>query len=140
MYNFILQYFIRILIQICITTHKKSKPMKKVFLTLLVAAFAIVVFGQTKTEIKQNDLPSCISEWMKVNLKGYTIDKAFKVDNSGVISYLVRTTKGKEMVQWLEADAKCTISLKKVTEPEPAPKPKPPQPEPKPSSTPAPKK
>lgn len=63
--------------------------MKKlVFLLSLVFAVAIVN-AQTKTEIKVTDLQKVVSTYITKNYAGYTIDKAFKVDNKGVITYQV---------------------------------------------------
>jgi hypothetical protein len=111
--------------------------MKKVFVTILVALFATVGFGQTKVEIKPGELPSCLKDWLTTNMKDYTIDKAFKVDNKGVITYLARAVKGKQ-AQWLETNKECK-TVKKVADPKPSPAPKPqPNPEPGPKPTPKP--
>lgn len=124
--------------------------MKKVFVTFLVALFATAVLGQTKIEIKPAELPGCLTDWVKTNLKDGTIDKAFKIDNKGVISYLARVSWKSEAkgakAQWVESDKECK-NVKKVEDPkpEPAPQPKPkPQPKPTPATkaepAPAPKK
>jgi hypothetical protein len=107
--------------------------MKKVFVTILVAIFATVVFGQTSTkvEIKIPEVPKCIVDWVKLNMKGYDMDKAYKVANKTdqVVKnlYYVRVVKGKDQ-QYLVSDADCR-DVKKTTvtvfEKEP-PKPMPP--------------
>jgi len=61
--------------------------MKKLFLILFIGIFAPVLFGQTKTELKTADLPKPITDFLAKNFKNYTVDKAFKVDSKGVITY-----------------------------------------------------
>lgn len=61
--------------------------MKKLLLILLMGILAPVVFGQTKTELKTADIPKPITEFLAKNLKNSTVDKAFKVDSKGVITY-----------------------------------------------------
>ena len=68
--------------------------MKKFLLLLFVGIFASVVFGQTKTELKPADLPKSVTDFIAKNIKAYTIDKAFKVDSKGVITYDVLILKG----------------------------------------------
>ena len=100
----------------------------------MVALFATVVLGQTKIEIKPAELPGCTMEWVKVNMQNYTIDKAFKIDNKGVITYLARVTmkaETKVTSQWLSVDKECK-NTKKVADPKPEPAPAPkPKPQPK---------
>ena len=80
--------------------------MKRVLVTLMVALFATVVLGQTKTEIKPSLLPKCVHEYLTQNMKGFTIDKAFKQDNKGEITYIVIIAKGKDR-RTLEFDKNC---------------------------------
>ena len=91
--------------------------MKKVFVTFLVVIFATAVFGQTKTLIPTLDLPKCVADWVKQNMKDYRIDKAYKIetknDKTIVVSYTAKLTKGKD-VQWISSDAACK-KVKKVT-------------------------
>jgi hypothetical protein len=68
--------------------------MKKLFLILLMGIFAPVVFGQTKTELKTADIPKPITEFLAKNMKSSTIDKAFKVDSKGVITYDILVAHG----------------------------------------------
>ena len=70
--------------------------MKKVLVTFMVALFATVVLGQTKTELKTADLPKNVTDYITLNMKNSTIDKAFKVDNKGEITYKVVVMNGKE--------------------------------------------
>jgi|GEM_PF-2027265 len=119
--------------------------MKRAFVTLVVALFATAVLAQTRVEIKPAELPGCCSEWIKTNMKDFTINKAFKNDNKGVITFYVNLITTKADVkgnksQWFEFDKDCK-NVKKVEDPkpEPAPQPKPkPQPKPAPAPTPAP--
>ena len=111
----------------------------------MVALFATVVLGQTKTEIKPALLPKCVKEYI-IKMKGFNIDKAFKVDNKAEITYIVTITKGKEK-RTLEFDKNCK-NVKNVTAAEPktpeAVTPTPPKPVPLPpvktGQEPAPKK
>jgi hypothetical protein len=91
--------------------------MKKVLVTFMVALFATMVLGQTKTEIKSGDLPKCVKEYLIQKMKGFNIDKAFKVDNKGEITYIVTVTKGKEK-RTLEFDKNCK-NVKNFTTAEP---------------------
>lgn len=128
-----LQYLYRIMLHFSITNHIKLKTMKKVLITFLVALFATVVLGQTKTAIKSSDLPKCVHEYLAKNMKGFNIDKAFRMDNKGEILYLVIILKGKEKHS-LEFDRMCQ-NVKKVTVTEPkkeAVPPPPPKPVPLP--------
>jgi uncharacterized protein YdeI (BOF family) len=71
--------------------------MKKVLVTFMVALFATVVLGQTKTELKTADLPKNVTDYITLNMKNSTIDKAFKMDNKGEITYkVVLLCKGNE--------------------------------------------
>ena len=92
--------------------------MKRAFVTLIVALFATVVFGQTKTAIKPMELPKCVAEWIKMNMKGFDIDKAYRLetksDNKTVTSYYARAAKAKE-IQWLLIEQNCS-AVKKITE------------------------
>jgi outer membrane biosynthesis protein TonB len=134
--------------------------MKKVFVTFLVVLFATAVFAQTKTEIQPGDLPVCLKEWLKVNMKGYYFEKAFKVEKELVVNYIAKASLSKpepnptpaaakaepnsevskKPYQWLSSDQGCK-EVKKIPDPKPEPGPKPkPQPAPKPTPAPAPKK
>ncbi|HNY02217.1 MAG TPA: hypothetical protein PKG48_06510 [Bacteroidales bacterium] len=99
--------------------------MKKVLAFCLVAIFATAVWGQAKqvpptkppqsekkVEIKPTEVPICIQSWMKINLEGYTINKAYKLDSKNEISYIVRAVKDKE-IQWLAFDRECKM-VKKI--------------------------
>ena len=80
--------------------------MKKLFVTFMVALFATVVLGQAKTEIKPSELPKCVHEYLAQNMKDYKIDKAFKQDIKGELTYMVIVTKGKDK-QTLTFDKNC---------------------------------
>jgi hypothetical protein len=70
--------------------------MKKVSLLFIVVLFASLAFSQTKTEIKPADLSKNISAYIAKNFSGYGVERAFKVDNKGVMSTEVRISKGAE--------------------------------------------
>lgn len=55
--------------------------------------------------------------WVNYKMVGYTIDKAYKIDNKGIISYQARAVKPRNPEQWLESDATCK-SVKKIANPE----------------------
>lgn len=82
--------------------------MKKVLVTFMVALFATFVLGQTKTEVKPANLPKCVTDYVVQNMKGFNIDKAFKMDNKGEITYIVTVIKGKEK-HILNFDKNCKI-------------------------------
>ena len=88
--------------------------MKKLLGTFIIALFATVVLGQSKTEeIKPAVLPTCTADWVKNNLQGFTIDKAYKIENKGEVSYISSAVKQKS-VQWISVDKNCK-SVKKIT-------------------------
>jgi hypothetical protein len=85
--------------------------MKKALVTFLVAMIATFAIAQNKTEmkpaakpeglkkteIKATDLPKAASDYIAMNMKGYTIDKAFKIeDPKGEVTYNVTVIKGTE--------------------------------------------
>ncbi|MCK9423194.1 MAG: hypothetical protein M0Q38_11415 [Bacteroidales bacterium] len=69
--------------------------MKKGILILLFGIFSTLIFAQTKTEIKKTDLQKPITEYLIKNCTGCLIDKAFKVDSKGVITYDLCVSKDK---------------------------------------------
>ena len=70
--------------------------MKRFFLVVAIIFFFASTFAQTKTEIKTSAISQGISEYISKNFSGYTIMKAFKVDNKGVMSTEVVVSKGLE--------------------------------------------
>lgn len=112
--------------------------MKKVLVTFMVALFAAVVLGQTKIEIKPVDLPKGVKDYIHQNMKDYTIDKAFKIDNKGEVIFSVIVQKGKDK-QTLQFDKNCkliktsnpdktgAVPINQKTEPKPLPPVKNPQ-------------
>ena len=95
--------------------------MKKTVATMVCMLLAIMLIAQSKTvnkvDVKIQDLPKCITEWVTQNMEGYTIDKAYKLETKTpdglVVTYYVRTVKGKT-IQWLQSDASCK-EVKKVS-------------------------
>ncbi len=77
--------------------------MKKLLFVMLLGLFATAVFAQTKTEVKPADLSKPVTDYIQKNYAGYTIDKAFKVDSKGVITWDVIVSKDK-MKDKLEFD------------------------------------
>ena len=110
--------------------------MKKAFATFLIALFATAVFGQVKTEVKPDNLPVCLKEWIKTNMKDFSPLKAYKIEvkaqDGVVVNYYVCVVKGNEKL-YLTSDEGCH-KVKKITKDEFEGKAtKPPKPEPKPS-------
>ncbi len=75
--------------------------MKKLLLILFIGILAPVIFGQTKTELKPADLPKSVTDFIAKNVKTYTIDKAFKVDSKGVITYDVLLVYGADKIVFI---------------------------------------
>jgi len=69
--------------------------MKKVLLIFLIGFFSTIIFAQTKTELQPTELQKPILEYISKNFQGYSIDKVFKVDTKGVITYDVCINKDK---------------------------------------------
>ena len=61
--------------------------MKRIFAICIPVLFATALFAQTRTEIKIDQLPKKVSEYVTKNLPGAKIDRAMKEDNKGDISY-----------------------------------------------------
>lgn len=85
------------------------------FVAMLVVTFA---FSQTKTEIKLADLSKGISTYITKNFSGYGIDKAFKIDNKGVMSTEVMVSKGSEKLA-LTFDKEFRLTKKEAIKPDP---------------------
>ena len=75
--------------------------MKKLLFILFIGTLAPVLFGQTKTELKPADLPKPVTDFIAKNVKTYTIDKAFKVDSKGVITYDVLLVYGADKIVFI---------------------------------------
>ena len=70
--------------------------MKRIVL-IVAAIFSVsFIFSQTKTEIKPAELSQVLSSYINKNFSGYIVDKAFKIDNKGVMSTQVMVSKGDE--------------------------------------------
>ena len=69
--------------------------MKKALLIFVLGIFSSIVVSQTKTELKAAELPKTVLEYISKNFPGYSIDKIFKVDDKGVISFDVCVNKEK---------------------------------------------
>jgi len=70
--------------------------MKKLVLFMAVIFAVTFVNAQTKTEVKVADLQKVITDHITANYAGYTIEKAFKIDTKGVITYKVHVSKAAE--------------------------------------------
>ena len=69
--------------------------MKKIVMFLVFGLLGTFVFAQTKTEMQATELQKPILEYISKNFNGYSIDKIFKVDAKGVITYDVCVNKDK---------------------------------------------
>jgi len=70
--------------------------MKKILLVAVLGLAVLFVNAQTKTEIKVADLNKAITENVAKDHAGFTIEKAFKMENNGVVTYEVKIAKGNE--------------------------------------------
>jgi hypothetical protein len=70
--------------------------MKRIALLLVMALFGAFVFAQTKTEVKPADLSKDITTYIAKDYAGYSIEKAFKEENKGVMTWEVEIMKGHE--------------------------------------------
>jgi hypothetical protein len=67
--------------------------MKKALLIFVFGILCTLIFAQTKTELQAAELQKPILEYISKNFKGYSVDKVFKVDAKGVITYDVCVNK-----------------------------------------------
>jgi hypothetical protein len=91
--------------------------MKKIIVLMVAMLFVTFAYAQTKTEIKPADLSKGISTYITKNFSGYGIDKAFKIDNKGVMSTEVRVSKGSEKLA-LTFDKDLKLTKKEAIKPE----------------------
>ncbi|MCX6305689.1 MAG: hypothetical protein NT040_12070 [Bacteroidetes bacterium] len=69
--------------------------MKKALLIFFLGILTTFIFAQTKTELQVAELQRPIQEYISKNFQGFSIDKIFKVDAKGVITYDVCINKDK---------------------------------------------
>jgi hypothetical protein len=69
--------------------------MKKILLTLFLGMFCSALLAQTKTELQSTELQKPILDYISKNFRGFSIDKIFKVDDKGVITYDICVNKEK---------------------------------------------
>ncbi len=79
--------------------------------------FATFTFSQTKTEIRPAELSKGISAYITKNFSGYVVDKAFKIDNKGVMSTQVMVSKGSEKLA-LTFDKEFKLTKKEAIKPD----------------------
>ena len=61
--------------------------MKRIFAIFITLLFATAIFAQTRTEIKIDQLPKKVTEYITKNLPGAKTERAMKEDDKGVISF-----------------------------------------------------
>ena len=91
--------------------------MKKVVVIMIAMLFVTFAFSQTKTEIKPTDLSKGVSTYITKNFAGYSVDKAFKIDNKGVMSTQVMVSKGPEKLA-LTFDKEFKLTKKEAIKPD----------------------
>ncbi len=69
--------------------------MKKILLIFILGILSPIIFAQTKTELQVSELQKPITEYISKNFQGFSIDKIFKVDAKGVITYDICVNKDK---------------------------------------------
>lgn len=84
---------------------------------MVAMLFVTFAFSQTKTEIKPGDLSKGVSIYITKNFSGYAVEKAFKVDNKGVISTEVLIAKGNEKLA-LTFDKDVKLTKKEAIKPD----------------------
>ena len=62
---------------------------------MIFGILSTIILAQTKTELQSSELQKPILEYISKNFKGYSIDKVFKVDAKGVITYDICVNKEK---------------------------------------------
>ena len=70
--------------------------MKKIAFILAFVMIAAFVTAQTRTEVKQNDLPKAITANITKDFSGFTVQKAYKIMNNNVTSWEVTVFKGSD--------------------------------------------
>jgi hypothetical protein len=70
--------------------------MKKIAFLLAFLLSVAFVNAQTRTEIKQTNLPKAINDNIALNYSGFTVQRAYKVVKENVTSYEVIVNKGSE--------------------------------------------
>jgi len=91
--------------------------MKKIIVLMVALLFVTFAYSQTKTEIKPADLSKGISTYITKNFSGYGVDKAFKIDNKGIMSTEVMVSKGSEKLA-LTFDKDLKLTKKEAIKPE----------------------
>jgi hypothetical protein len=69
--------------------------MKKALIIFVFGILSAMLVAQTKTELQPSELQKPILEYIAKNFKDYSIDKVFKVDAKGVITYDICVNKDK---------------------------------------------
>ena len=71
-----------------------SRKLNTLLLTLLFVFSFSGLNAQTRTELELKDLQKPILEYINQHFKGYTVNRVFKEDAKGVITYDICVNKG----------------------------------------------
>jgi len=81
--------------------------MKRIFIFLFASLFITGVIAQNYTEIKTSQIPKKITEYFTKNLRTYTLGRAAKSIDKGVIKYeVVAETHGHKAIYVFDKDGK----------------------------------
>jgi hypothetical protein len=93
--------------------------MKRILLFLSAMIFTLFVVAQGYSEIKSSQLPKKATDYLKKNLGTYTMGRAAKSDEKGVIKYaVVAETRGKKAVYVFDKDGNFLDRVKNLEEAE----------------------
>lgn len=69
--------------------------MRNLVTTIILIFSVFSLMGQTKTEIATTDIAKPISDYLNRNMQGYSLDKAFRVDTQGTLTFEICISKEK---------------------------------------------
>jgi hypothetical protein len=80
---------------------------KRIFIFLFASLFITGVIAQNYTEIKTSQIPKKITEYLKKTLGTYTLGRAAKSNEKGVIKYeVVAASRGHKAIYVFDKDGK----------------------------------
>ena len=100
--------------------------MKRIFVFLFVSIFITGLMAQNVTDLKPAQIPKKITEYLTKNLGTYSVARAAKSENNGVVRYKVLTeSNGKKTIFLFDKDFNIIVRKKNTNRNE-QPKPVPP--------------